>query len=125
MPSYTPIQVPVAAEIPDVSLLVSGWKAGTFFVDLEVGKQTVRASFRDPFSSRILTNVRIERLEAGEHQGLRRRYFAYSVLGADFWYEHFNAMIDPVRHFRFVAGVNCVDVLSKETPVILVVSKGS
>ena len=58
------------------------------------------------------------------NEGTVAEHFAYSVDGASFWNqqsETFKSVFTKVRHFRFITGWTCLDVISAGEPSLSVV----
>ncbi len=128
MPKYTPIET-----VPKMQSSLSD------LVDLRWRDRGLTADFLIPEDKTHVLRVRFEKLEIVRildemplsteseitaNEGLIPEHFAYSVEGALFWESQSEALkivYPSLRHYRFITGWTCLDVLSDREPSFLVV----
>jgi hypothetical protein len=130
MPRYSPIEagVPLQASLSDLAALQ--WGTNGISADFLLPKDEahlLRVSFDKPCIIRILDEMPLSTEEDDTpNEGLVPEHFAYSLEGAVFarlqssaWKE-VNA---PVKHYQFITGWACLDVLTSAAPVFTVVQR--
>ena len=126
MPRYSPIDAGTAFDCVDSDILAVEWTVRGFSADFILpgdGSRALRVSFDRQVIARLLDEMALStEAEATANEGLVPHHFAYRVEGASFaesqseaWKSSFGAASAPVRHYRFVTGWGCVDVLSSAT----------
>lgn len=88
----------------------------------------LRVRFAGQTTVRLLDELALSTEDDGLNEGLVPEHFAYEVSGAEFcrmqsW--EWKSSVGGVRHFRFVTGWTCVDVLSPGPPEFHLVSAES
>jgi hypothetical protein len=128
VPRYYPIKQPI-----DIKTSLSD------LINLVLEDGALVANFSIPGDDQHALRVEFERVEMirtldemplsteGEdaaNEGTLAEHFAYSVDGALFWKQHsetFKYVYANVRHFRFITGWTCLDVISAGEPTLRVV----
>lgn len=120
---YFPIDAGLSFDCSRSDLLRVNWRTGRLSADFELpdrkGK-ALRVSFDDETIIRLLDEMALStETEPEEREGLVPRHFAYRVEGARFaeiqsgaW----NEIAGPIRHYQFVTGSGCMDVLCRQRP---------
>lgn len=130
MPKYSPIDagVPLQASRSDLAALhweTNGIAADFFLPDDEA--HLLRVSFDRPCIIRVLDEMPLStEKDDTPKEGLVSEHFAYLLEGASFaliqscaWRE-LNA---PVKHYQFVTGWACLDVLTSAAPIFSTVPR--
>jgi hypothetical protein len=129
MPKYTPIEVlpPIRSSVSD--LLECHWKDRTLTADFMIpGDETrvLRVRIEKVEIVRILDEMPLStEAETTANDGLAPDHFAYLVEGALFWQSQSEALklvLPAMRHYRFITGWTCLDVLSQQEPVFIVIA---
>ena len=108
-------------------------------VNLVLKARGLMADFVIPHDDRRVLRIQFERVdiirildemplsteaEDTPNEGLLADHFAYLVDGALFWNqqsEAFKAVVTTARHFRFITGHTCLDVIAAGEPKLSVV----
>lgn len=126
MPVYKPLKVPVEVDpLTSARLGMFRWVERAFFADFQFGEggPVLRVSFTQAAVAKISDHVSIGDLEPGGHQGVAADKFAYAVTDSFLLGDHQKALLDEDRyavHYRFIAGSQCLDVISSTPPLIRV-----
>lgn len=84
------------------------------------GKSILRVQFSGMLIVRILDDFAMsEDMNSGQHQGLVGEHFAYVVEGDAFnaaQSESWKTVAGSTRHYRFITGNGCMDVISDAPP---------
>jgi hypothetical protein len=126
MPKYTPIEAPkIRSSLSDLAHFK--WIGRSIVADFSMPDDEghlLRVQFDKAEVVRILDEMPLStEAESTPNEGLVKDHFAYSVEGAAFWQYQSDALksVYPrLRHFRFVTGWTCIDILSDEVPAFLV-----
>lgn len=118
---YTPIFVKpqVKASLSDMHCLC--WKSDGIQADFVIpGKpaQLLRVNFEDVDIVRVLDEMALSTEEGQEKLGLISEHFAYIVNGSAFEKSQSLALRSSLKHYRFITGWTCLDVMSSHQPVI-------
>jgi hypothetical protein len=123
MPKYRPIEQPLVIEASRSDL-----------VNLALKGRELMADFLIPGDNQRVLRVRFERVETirtldemplstedeeTPNEGLLPNHFAYLVDGALFWNQQSSAFkinFPKARHFRFITGWTCLDVIANGEP---------
>lgn len=132
MPTFTPIEVVPSIRSSMSDLLECHWRDRSLIADFIIpGEETqvLQVRFGRVEIVRILDEMPLSTEEqATQNQGLVPDHFAYSVEGALFWQSQSWALklsIPRMRHYCFITGWTCIDVLSQDEPAFHVIAKSS
>ncbi|UPJ51285.1 hypothetical protein IVB30_08020 [Bradyrhizobium sp. 200] len=128
MPKYRPIEQPIAIEtsLGDLTNLVLRIRAlvADFSIPGE-DQRALRVEFESVEMIRILDEMALStEAEDTPNEGLSAHHFAFLVDGARFWNqqsEAFKMVFAKARHFRFITGWTCLDVIAAGEPKLTVV----
>lgn len=126
MPVYKPLKVPVEVDpLAPSRLGMFRWVERAFFADFQFGEggPVLRVSFTQAAVAKISDHVSIVDIEPGGHKGIAADKFAYSVANSFFLNDHQKALLGEDKyaaHYRFIAGSQCLDVISSTPPLIRV-----
>jgi hypothetical protein len=132
MPNYTPIvaAAPIKASLSD--LIEFRWNKGGITADFLIpgdDDHALRVRFSEVEIVRILDEMPLStEAETTPNSGLVKDHFAYQVEGSQFWQsqsEAFKVVYKGARHFRFITGWTCIDVISPIAPKFEVVAKAA
>jgi hypothetical protein len=133
MPKYFPIQGPI-----DIKCSLSNMTALQWRMPLETQLASLVADFVIPGHDLGVLRVQCDRVhiirvldemplstEAEEtpNEGLVADHFAYTVEGSAFWLTQsaaFKTVFQGARHYRFITGWTCLDVIAERPPFITV-----
>lgn len=121
MPDYEPIDIAGDVDCLEIDLISFSWgdKIATFSLP---GQRALRILFSGDVIVRMLDEFALSTEDTpSERHGLIGHHFAYRVSGDPFvdiqsriWLE--NEALAPCRHYRFVTGSGCLDVLAHIEP---------
>lgn len=130
MTIHRPIDSTVQFETVYSDLVYFQWKSDGIIADFYIPndlESLLRVTFDDCCIVRILDEFPLS-TEEDISQGLVCNHFAYEVTDSIFertqsatWKEVFS----PVKHYRFITGLGCLDVLSAAQPKFLVINKSN
>jgi hypothetical protein len=120
MPSYEPINIAGDVDCLTVDLLSFSWEDGVATFGLSGGR-TLRVLFPGQVIVRMLDELALSTEDRpSDRRGLIAHHFAYRVSGDPFadiqskvW---LNEGLGPCRHYRFITGGGCLDVLAHIEP---------
>jgi hypothetical protein len=133
MPKYFPIQGPI-----DIKCSLSSMTALHWRVPPESQLASIVADFLIPGDDSSVLRVQLDNVhiirvldemplstEAEEtpNEGLVADHFAYAVEGSAFWRAQsdvFEIVFQKARHYRFITGWTCLDVIAEIPPSIAV-----
>jgi hypothetical protein len=133
MPKYFPIQGPI-----DIKCSLSNMTALQWRMPLDRQLASIAADFVVPGDDRSVLRVKFDKVhiirvldemplsteaEDMPNEGLVADHFAYAVEGSAFWQAQsfaFKKMFGKARHYRFVTGWTCLDVIAELPPSITV-----
>ena len=128
MPVYHAIEQPLAIEASLSDLITLTWWDRGIIADFIVpghDEQALRVHFDKAHIVRILDEMPLStENEDSRSEDLVPNHFAYFVEGTLFWKsqsETFQAVFKEARHYRFVTGWTCLDVISDVEPSISVI----
>jgi hypothetical protein len=129
VPKYEPIDpgIPIKASASD--LVAFQWASDGITADFLLPSDTkhvLRVAFDRPCIVRLLDEMPLSTEDDdGPNEGLVSEHFAYRLEGARFarmqsaaWKE----VCGPVKHYQFITGWGCMDVLSKANPTFSVIN---
>lgn len=131
MPVYTPIHIEPQfpshlSDMHHMEYINHGIKAD-FYIPGEPPK-FLRIEFEQVDLVRFLDEGAISTEEANlsSDLGLISEHFAYTVEGSTFWKSQSEIVthLPNLKHYRFVTGWTCLDVLARTKPAFSVVSRG-
>ena len=129
MPRYFPLEAPLTFDCTRSDLLRFDWQERTAdFAIPDDQEHVLRVRFHADVIVRLLDEMPLSiETDPSANRGLVPHHFAYRVEGAPFgenqpdvWRE----VLGPLKHFQFVTGWGCLDVLSKGEPEFAVVPRG-
>ncbi|WP_249124968.1 hypothetical protein [Bradyrhizobium manausense] len=130
MPKYHAIEQPLAIKTSLSDLIALTWEALGIRADFAVPEDELRAitvRFDRTHVVRILDEMALStEAEDTPSEGLLAEHFAYLVEDSSFWKSQSEALKlvhSNARHYRFVTGWTCLDVVSDEEPVITVTTR--
>lgn len=127
MPIYRPIDIGRRLAASRSDLIDFQWTIAGLVAVFEVpdaGRLAVRVNFDRQCIARLLDEMALSTEEDGEASGLVPDHFAYEVEDSAFARQQsatWQQMFGPVRHYRFVTGWTCLDVLSGAEPAFSLV----
>lgn len=128
MPTYFPIDAGVRFDCDQSDLLSIKWTANGLSADFIMPgavSQALRVRFDRATIVRLLDEMPLStEQQPTKNEGLIPRHFAYRVEGstfADAQSEAWKSIHHPVRHYEFITGWACMDVLSGAEPSFEVV----
>ncbi|MBV9873752.1 MAG: hypothetical protein JO025_03400 [Verrucomicrobia bacterium] len=128
MPTYLPIEVTPIIRASHSNLLQLRWaKQGVVadFIIPENNQDALRVQFLRTEMIRIIEEMPIStESEETPNDGLIAEHFAYEVQGASFWNqqsEAFKVVYQKAKHYRFITGFYCLDVIASNEPIFTVV----
>lgn len=132
MPKYHSIEQPLAIKTSLSDLIALAWEDQGIRADFAVPEDTSRAltvRFDKTHVVRILDEMALStETEDTPPEGLIAEQFAYLVEDSSFWKSQSEALKlihSNARHYRFVTGWTCLDVISDEKPVMTVTARRS
>jgi len=128
LPRFFPIEAGINFDCVRSDLLNVRWKVNELSADFALpddDKRALRVSFDGQTIVRILEEMPLStEYEPAEVEGLVRNHFAYRVEGSTFaatQSETWKEVVGGVRHYEFVTGWGCLDVLSASEPKFQIV----
>ena len=122
MPNYFPIPIPLDFDNSASDLVLLTYRDRGIIADFLIpdrGQENMRVSFAHVEIVRTMDELHLSMEDKIPEGGLRK--FAYRVESARFWetqHEALSAIFPRLRHYRFITGWTCLDVLANEEPVI-------
>jgi hypothetical protein len=129
LPKYQTLEQPLAIQTSGSNLLTLTWKGSGITADFIIPgecEKALRVHFKKTNIVRILDEFAISTEEDIRASGLVSEHFAYVVEDSLFWKsqsEAFKIVFNKVRHYRFITGWNCLDVISDVEPSMNVVMR--
>lgn len=127
MPKYTPIATCLEIKCILSDLIELQWKNNSITADWIIPKDdnnALRVHFDRVEIIRLLDEMPIStEHEPTPKEGLVADHFAYIVQGSAFWDSQSDGLkfsIPGLRHYRFVTGWTCLDVISKNEPTFTI-----
>jgi hypothetical protein len=127
VPEYHLIEQPIAIKTSLSDLINLVLRGGALVADFSIpgdDQHALRVQFERVEIIRTLDEMPLStEAEATPNNGLLSEHFAYLVDGALFWHqqsEAFRVVYSNARHFRFVTGSTCLDVISVVGPELSV-----
>lgn len=128
VPKYFPIDAGVRFECDKSDLLAIKWGADSLSADFllpDANRQALRVRFSGATIVRLLDEMPLStEQQPANSEGLVPGHFAYRVQGATFadtQSEPWKKVHHPVRHYEFIMGWGCMDVLSGTDPTFEVI----
>jgi hypothetical protein len=128
VPKYHPIEQPIAIEASLSDLINLVLKDRGLLADFVIprdNKRVLRIQFERVEIIRTLDEMPLStETEETPNEGLLANHFAYLVDGALFGNqqsEAFKAVFTKARHFRFITGWTCLDVIAAGEPKLSIV----
>lgn len=128
MPTFKPIDSGISMKCSESTLdrLVLDGDAleADFFIPQDADKR-LRVSFLRVEIMRTLDEMPLSTEEKEKWIGLKPEHFAYEVEDAHFWRSQswaFKASIKDAKHYVFITGWTCLDVISRHPPAFSVVN---
>ena len=129
LPKYYALEQPLIIQASGSNLIALTWKGSGINADFIIpgeSETALRVHFKKTDIVRILDEFALSTEEDVEKSGLVSKHFAYLVEDSLFWKsqsEAFKIVSNKVRHYRFVTGWNCLDVISSVEPNMSVVAR--
>jgi hypothetical protein len=131
MPKYTPIETPLPIKASLSDVLDFHWtNRGEITIDFLIPgneNEALRVKFKTADVVRLLDEMPLStEPEATKNEGCIPEHFAYSVEEALFSSSQsavLKTIHSSLKHYRFITGWTCVDVLSQTSPAFLVVRR--
>lgn len=131
MPKYTPIEITPRIQSSMSDVLEFRWtknrRITADFIIPGDEKNAVRVQFERVEIVRLLDEMPIStEFDETADEGLVPDHLAYSVDGTTFWQTQSDALktVHPrLRHYRFITGWTCIDVISETAPTFLVIPR--
>jgi hypothetical protein len=128
VPKYHPIEQPIAIKASNSDLIKLVLKDRGLLADFVIpgdDLHVLRLQFERVDMIRSLDEMPLStEAEDTPNEGLIADHFAYSVDGALFWNQQscaFKIVFPKARHFRFVTGWTCLDVIAEGDPKLSVI----
>jgi hypothetical protein len=127
MPNYTPIEAPTRIRSSYSDVLGFHWRkdggiSSDFLIPGDV-RHLLRITFDRAEVVRLLDEMSISTEADTPNVGLVPDHLAYEVSGSAFWNHQSEAMKlgrKALKHYRFITGGTCIDVLSESGPTFAV-----
>jgi hypothetical protein len=129
VPKYSALDQPIQFKTSLSDLLALTWVKGGIAADFEVPGQQERAlrvHVERTLILRVLDEMPLSTEQDGKSEGLVSEHFAYLVEDSAFFKaqsEAFRICCPKARHYRFITGSTCLDVISDVEPSLEVVSR--
>ncbi len=127
MPIFRPLDCGLALKtsLSTLQRLVLDGRAlqADFLIPEDTGRR-LRVSFADVEIIRTLDEMPLSTEETEKWVGLQSEHFAYEVTDAHFWRSQSEALkltIPDLKHYCFITGWTCLDVISKHPPIFSVI----
>jgi len=127
MPRYTPIPVQPTITASHSDMVELRWRKGGITADFIIPddeRHALRVTFGRAEIIRLLDEMPLSTEQDTRNEGLVAENFAYMVEGASFWEVQSWALkvSQPgLKHYRFITGWQCMDVISNCEPAFTVV----
>jgi hypothetical protein len=128
VPKYHAIEQPLAIKASNSDLIALAWEDRAIVADFIIhgdGQQALRVHFDKAHIVRVLDEMPLSaENEDTQSEGLVSDHFAYMVEGSLFWKSQsdaFKTVFNKARHYRFVTGWTCLDVISDAEPSMSVI----
>jgi len=132
MPKYQPISVPVPLEASASDLVDIRWskdRLGADFIVPDDNARLLRVTFDRQCIVRLLDEMPLStEQDDGPTEGLAAENFAYVVEGSAFartQSETWKEVFPSAKHYRFITGWTCMDVLSSASPSFELINRPS
>ena len=130
MPKYSPIEQPIQIKTSLSDLLALTWRDRGIIADFIIlgdQERALRVHFEKTEILRILDEMPLStENEDTEKEGLVSEHFAYLVEDSAFFRaqsEAFRIVFKNARHYRFITGWTCLDVISDSAPSLSVIDR--
>lgn len=130
MPKYHAIEQPLAIKTSLSDLIALTWEDQGISAEFAIpddASRVLTVRFDKTHVVRILDEMALStEPEHTPSEGLIAEHFAYLVEGSSFWKSQSEALQlvhSNARHYCFVTGWTCLDVISDEEPVITVTTR--
>jgi hypothetical protein len=127
LPKYHAIEQPLEIKSSLSDLIALAWEGRRIVADFTIpddGEQALRVRFDKTHIVRILDEMPLStESEDTKSEGLVSEHFAYIVEDSLFWKsqsEAFKSVFNKARHYRFITGWTCLDVISDAAPIVTV-----
>jgi len=128
MPTFKPIEsgVSMKSSLSTLDRLVlDGDALEADFLIPENANKRLRVTFPRVEITRTLDEMALSTEESEKCVGLKPEHFAYEVVDANFWRSQSSALkiaVKDLKHYVFVTGWTCLDVISKHPPAFAIVN---
>ncbi len=127
LPIYIPIEVGPDVRATSTDILDFNWSESSVSFSLSMSgdeHKAVSVRFRGQCIVRLLDEMALSTEDDDSpNQGLVSEHVAYRMEGARFWRnqsEAFKMVYPTARHYRFVTGGTCLDVISGAEPSVVI-----
>lgn len=126
MPKYFPIEAPEAFLCVNSNMSSLTWRGRALVADFAIPatNRVMRVEFGHLHIVRVLDEMPLStENEPSPSEGLISNHFAYRVEGALFWESQstaFYATAPNAKHYRFITGWTCLDVIADTPPSFIV-----
>jgi hypothetical protein len=127
MPTFTPIDsgVSMKTSLSTLDRLVLHGNAleADFYIPEDANKR-LRVAFPHVEITRTLDEMPLSTEESEKWVGLKADHFAYEVVDAHFWRSQstaFENAVKNLKHYVFITGGTCLDVISRHPPTFSIV----
>jgi len=127
MPNYIPMEIPALIHSSQSDVLSFHWdKSRRITADFLIPDNdghVLRLSFDRAEVVRLLDEMPISTEADTRNVGLVPDHLAYEVTGSAFWAQQSEALklsLPAMKHYRFITGWTCIDVLSLAKPTFTV-----
>ncbi|SDR98822.1 hypothetical protein [Bradyrhizobium canariense] len=122
MPTFKPIDSGISMKTSlstlDRLVLDSGALEAEFFIPEDANRR-LQVAFPHVEIMRTLDEMPLSTEETEKWVGLNTEHFAYEVVGAHFWKSQswaFKEVHKDLKHYVFITGWTCLDVISRHPP---------
>jgi hypothetical protein len=127
VPRYVPIQLKIEIEASASCMVALYWRHRSVVADFAIPNDAfshLRVSFDKADIIRVLDEMPLMTEEGGPTDGFVRDHLAYRVEETHFWNtqsETFKFTHREAKHYRFITGFCCLDVIASSPPLLSVV----
>lgn len=127
MPTFFPIESPVAFQCVNSEMKSLLWRDRGIVADFNIPQShnVLRVQFDHVHVLRVLDEMLISTENEPGSEGLVPNHFAYRVEGSLFWSSQSEVVREAnpdAKHYRFITGWTCLDVISDRAPLLTVES---
>jgi hypothetical protein len=126
MTKYFPISIPVEIKCVESDMISLNWKPGVVIAEFSIPgneDENLHVTLSKVEVFRVLDEMPLSTEGETRKEGLIANHFAYRVEDSLFWESQSWALTDSakdLKHYRFITGGMCLDVLAHTAPVFSV-----